>query len=49
MIYEFVEFMETNNLISFPVNKHLDLKYGTMSIQASEFHYCMPRVSDLHL
>lgn len=49
MEFEFIEVMEKLGLRKFPVNSQLFLKYGTMSIQASEFHYCTPRVSHLNL
>ena len=49
MEYKFIEVMENLGLRKFPVNSQLFLKYGTMSIQASQFHYCTPRVSHLNL
>ena len=49
MTYRFINFIENNNLIEFPVNRNLHLKYGTMSIQASAYHYCTPRVNNLNI
>lgn len=43
MEFEFIEVMEKLGLRAFPVNGHLHLKYGTMSIQANEFCYCTPK------
>ena len=48
-MYRFINFMKNNNLIGFPVNRNLHLKYGTMSIQASAYHYCTLRVNNLKL
>lgn len=49
MEFEFIEVMEKLGLRKFPINSQLFLEFGTMSIQASEFHYCTPRVSHLYL
>ena len=49
MAYRFINYMRNNNLIEFPVNRNLYLKYGIMSIQASAYHYCTPRVNNLNI
>ena len=49
MTYRFINYMKINNLIQFPVNRNLHLKYGIMSIQASAYHYCTPRVNNLNI